>query len=260
VFNLGVLRHFFNYYSGNKVENGVKNYSLLHFGWLSITLVFMIAIIYIYHNLNNSNKEKMIYISAALLVILYFIKVGWAISIGRFKADSMLPFHLCGIMVFIEFFAVFSNYKILKEFAYAAGLPGAVVAFLTPELNGYPLISFQYLSYIFSHFILIIIPLFWVFGNMFKPNKKYIRKIYGLMCVLALIDAIINKILNSNYMFISKAPLNTPLVFIEKSFGYKGYVVFLMICAYITLKLMYMPWKSDSSTNDIKESLANMNN
>jgi hypothetical integral membrane protein (TIGR02206 family) len=257
---MGILGHFFYYYSGGKAENGVKNYSLLHFGWLSIALVILIVAVYVYNNISALKKNKIIKLSAILLVSLYFVRVFWAVSIGRFRVDSMLPLHLCGMMVFVDFFAVFTDYVFLKEFAYAAGLPGAVIAFLTPELNGYPLISFQYQNYIFSHLLLIIIPLFWVLGNGFKPSKKYKSKIFSLMCAIAIFDGFVNKVLNSNYMFVSKAPLNTPLIYVEKWFGYKGYVGVLVIFAFVTLNLMYLPWKIDTNKDGREKTLIGINN
>lgn len=260
VFEIGILKQFFKYYSGSKSDDGVQNFSFMHFGWLSITIIIMFAMVYIYSKINDKNKKKVINVFAITLVIQYFVKVIWATMLGRFKADSMLPFHLCGIMVFVEFFAVFSNYQLLKEFAYSAGLPGAFIALLAPELNGYPLLSFQYQIYIIAHAILMIIPLFLVFGNGFKPNKKYLLKVYSLLCIIAAFDAIINKFLNSNYMFISKAPLNTPFVFVEKCFGYKGYVGFLLIGAFAALNLMYIPWILNSKKHGSEGAFAHTNN
>lgn len=255
-----MLKNFFKYYSENKIDNGVQNFSLLHFGWFSTSLIMIVGIIFIFRYMNAINKIRIIRVSAFLLVFLYLLRILWATLLGKFRIESMLPLHLCGIMIFVEFFAVFSKSQLLKEFGYSAGLPGAFIALLTPEFNGYPLLSFQYQIYILSHVLLIIVPLLWIFGEGFKPSKSYLMKIYWILCGIAAFDAIINKLINSNYMFISKAPLNTPFVYIEKWFGYRGYVGFLLISSFIALHLMYLPFSLKQKKKGEEESLVPINN
>lgn len=257
---MGILKHFFKYYYGSAKEGGVENFSLLHFTWFTVILALMAFMIFVYKKITEESKRKMLEVCAGTLVFIYFLRIIWAALLGKFRADSMLPFHLCGIMVFIEFFAVFLNYNLLKEFAYSAGLPGAFMALLTPELNGYPLFSFQYQVFILTHALLVLLPLLWVTSHDFRPNKKYIMKVYGVLSGLAAIDFVINKFLNSNYMFISKAPINTPFVIIEKYFGYKGYICFLLISVFLMLNLMYLPWSMKSGHTKDGNSLVGANN
>lgn len=255
---MGVLKDFFYYYSANSIKDGVKNFSSLHLMWLSITIIFIVSSTILYKKLSGVVKGNILKASAILMVVLYFIRVLWATSIGKFSPNSMLPFHLCGIMIFIEFLAVFSNKALFKELSYCAGLPGAALALFTPELSGYPLLSFQYQIFIVSHMLLMIIPLYMLVDKKFRPNGEYVIKIFSFLCVLAGIDAVINSYLHGNYMFISKAPENTPFVAVEQSFGYLGYVVFLVVSAFIVINLMYLPWKLISKQKFDKEMLSSI--
>lgn len=225
------------------MKGGVENFSLLHFGWIMFTMLLMFVVITNYKRKSLQQKDKLVRRAAILLLVLYIFRVIWALSIGKFSADSMLPFHLCALMVFVDFIAVFWNIKFLKEFGYCAGLPGALIAFLTPDINGFPLFSIQYQVYIYDHFFLILIPLLWVMGDGYRPDKAYGNKVFGSMAVLAIMDGFINKMLHSNYMFVSKAPPHTPFVIIQNNLGYAGYITFLVIGAYVAIKLMYMPWE-----------------
>jgi hypothetical integral membrane protein (TIGR02206 family) len=238
------LNQFFYYYSATTVKDGVKNFSTTHLTWLSLTIIFIIGSTIIYKNLNTSSKATILKNCGILVIVLYFIRVLWAMLIGKFSPNSMLPFHLCGIMIFIEFLAVFTDKRFFKELSYCAGMPGAALALFTPELGGYPLFCFQYQVFIVSHVLLIIIPLYMIVGNDFVPNKQYVKRVFSFLCILAAIDAVINSFLHGNYMFISKAPANTPFIIVQQKFGYSGYVIFLVASAYFVLNIMYIPWKN----------------
>lgn len=255
---MGVLKDFFYYYSANTIKDGVKNFSSLHIMWLSITIIFIVGSTILYKKLSEAAKRNILRTSAVLMVVLYFIRVLWATSIGKFSPNSMLPFHLCGIMMFMEFIAVFTKKEFFMELSYCAGLPGAALALFTPELSGYPLLSFQYQIFIVSHVLLMIIPLYMLVDKKLRLNGDYVIKIFSFLCVLAGIDAVINNHLHGNYMFISKAPENTPFVVVEQSFGYLGYVVFLVVSAFVVVNLMYLPWKLISKKRADKEMLSSI--
>lgn len=235
---------FFKYYYNIKGTGGVENYSIQHLIWFTTALAIIVLTVYIYRILSLKIKRKVICTFAIASVAIYFFKVFWALSIGKFRPDSMLPFHLCGIMVFIEFVAVMNNNTLFKEIAYTAGLPGAFIALLTPDINGYPFFSFQFQVYIISHMILMTIPLLLVYGDEYRPNREYLTRVYGFLCTLAAFDGVVNKLLNSNYLFVSKAPSGTPFIYIEKLFGYWGYLSFLIIGSFLALNLMYLLYDS----------------
>lgn len=242
---MGRISGFFNYYSTKSISGGVKNFSLMHISWMAFTMLLMAVIIFVYKRVSLEKRNKLIKLSAILLLILYIFRVVWALLIGKFSADSMLPFHLCALMVIIDFIAVFCDVRLLKEFGYCAGLPGALIAYLTPDINGFPLLSIQYQVYIFDHFFLMLIPLLWIFGDRYKPDRSYGKKIFTIMGILAIVDGFVNHKLHSNYMFVSKAPVNTPFVVIQNHFGYIGYLIFLVVGVAIAIRLMYTPWKTN---------------
>lgn len=241
---MGKVNSFFNYYSSKSAKGGVQEFSLLHFSWMAFTILLMIIGLFFYRRMTQEKRNVVMKLSASLLLILYIFRIVWALLIGKFSADSMLPFHLCALMVIVDFIAVFWDIKLLKEFGYATGLPGAFMAYLTPDINGFPLFSIQYQVYIFDHFFLMFIPLLWIFGDRYKPDKSYAIKITGIMACLAIIDGFINTLFHSNYMFVSKAPINTPFVAIQNHFGYLSYLVFLVGGTIIAIQLMYMPWRA----------------
>lgn len=236
------LKHFFRYNSDIPKGLGVKNFSSTHIYTLCTIFIFIGISIFIYNKLNRDNKTKAMKGFAVSLVMTDVLRTVWAVSIGHYEIDSMLPLHLCGVMVYVEFFAVFSKKQYIKEFAYSCGLPGALIGLIAPEASGYPLMSFRYIIYMLCHGLLVAIPLLWVFGDKFKPNIKYLLKSFSLLCFLAVFDAVVNLMLHSNYLFISRAPTLPQLETFYNYVGYGGYIGLLLFSAIIVLTLMYMPW------------------
>ncbi|MCL4517447.1 MAG: TIGR02206 family membrane protein [Firmicutes bacterium] len=192
--------------------------------------------------LRKETRRRVMKALAVSVVMLEVARTVWALSVGHYDLARMLPLHLCGVMIFFEFFAVFTGKRLLEEFVYNTGLPGAFMALLTPEPSGYPLLSFQYLQSITVHALLALIPLLWLFGDGFRPNIKYLPKSFLLLSSLAVFDALVNKVLHSNYLFISKAPAQTPIELFDKWVGHPWYVGLLLICVVIVWTLLYLPW------------------
>lgn len=242
------FRYFYAYDYDIPPGLGVQNFSATHLKWLSITLVVLGVAVAAYTRMSETAKRKATRACVIALVVLEAARTVWALSIGHYVLSRMLPIHLCGIMIGVEFIGAFSGKRFFKEFAYCAGMPGALMALVTPEPSGYPLLSFQYLLSIVSHSLLVLVPLLWLVGDGFKPHFRSIPKSFAFLCGLAGFDALINTVLHSNYMFISKAPADTPIELFDKWVGHPGYVGLLLICVLIVWTLMYLPWYAAGRT------------
>jgi hypothetical integral membrane protein (TIGR02206 family) len=237
-----IIDNFFKFYSQNPVGLDTKKTSFVHIEWFSATIILIIIGVYLYSRLKPDVKRVVIRICAFSLLATEILRTIWAVSIHHYSLNSMLPLHLCGIMIFVEFFAVVSDNRALMEFAYYCGLPGAFIGLLTPELNGYVFFSFQNLIYIIRHGLLMLIPFLWIFGDGFKPTKIGAIKSLLMLCLLAMVDMTVNAMLKGNYLFISKVPPNGFFQMIVRKIGYIGYVSFVILGAILAIYLMYLPW------------------
>lgn len=240
---MGKVKDFFRFYSQSPNGSVGRYVGVTHLQWLSVTIILIILFVFIYSKQKKHIKISIMRINAYTLLCTEIFRTIWAVSIHHYKLDSMLPLHLCGIMIFVEFFAVVYNNKLLMEFSYYCGLPGAVIGLLTPELNGYVFFSFQNLNYILRHGLLVLIPLLWIFGNGLRPSKIGGRKAFLMLSLLALVDAIVNALLKGNYLFISKVPQNSFLQSAFRNRGYLSYILFVIVGVIIIIYLLYLPWK-----------------
>jgi hypothetical integral membrane protein (TIGR02206 family) len=240
---MGTLKYFFYYDADLPSGLSVRNFSSTHLSWLFLVMVFMALFSIYYRRLDEIRRRKVMKALAITILLLEVARAIWAISIGHYELDRMLPLHLCGLMIFVELMAVFTKKRIFKELAYCLGLPGSFMALVTPEPSGYPLLSFQYLQSIVIHTLIALVPFLWVFADGFRPNIRYLPACFMWLCSFTAVAAGVNLILGSNYMFICQAPGQTPIELFDRWVGHPGYVGLLLLTVIVVWTLMVLPWE-----------------
>lgn len=238
------FKYFFSYDTDIPAGLGVQNFTPTHFTWLAMVFVLMVIGALAYRRLETDGRRRVMKTMAITILLLEVARNIWAIAIGHYNLQKMLPLHLCGIMIFVYLLAVFTDKRIFKELAYCTGLPGALMALLTPEQpNGYPFLNFQYLQSIVIHSLIVMVPFLMVFADGFRPNIKYLPQCFLWLCALTLFDAGVNWLVGSNYMFICKAPPQTPIELYDKWVGHPWYVGLLLLTLAFVWTLMILPWE-----------------
>lgn len=239
--------YFFTYDKDIPAELGlaVKNFSPPHLISLAATAAVLLLLVLLYRRMNNAAKQRFTRTTMLAIIALEVIRESWVAIIGHYDITRHLPLHLCGIMIFIEAIAVFTNKPFFKEFSYACGLPGAAMALITPEPSGYPFWNIQYLQSIFVHALLVLIPLLWIAGDGFRPNIRALPKNLLLLFGLTAFCFGVNSILGgtSNYMFVHFAPGDTPIALFEQWVGWPWYIALLLGFVFFIWVLMYVPWE-----------------
>lgn len=238
-----MFTYFFTYDSEIPEGLQVDNFSATHFTWLAATALVMAALILLYRKQNAASRRRSAKTAMIAVILLEVIREGWALLIGHYEISRHLPLHLCGVMIFIEAAAVFTDRPFFKEFSYAAGLPAAAMALITPEPSGYPFWNIQYLQSIFVHALLALIPLLWICGDGFRPNIRALPKMLGFLAGLAAFNFCVNFLLGSNYMFVRFAPEDTPIDLFNQWVGWPGYIGLLLITVFLFWTAMYLPWE-----------------
>ena len=238
-----MFRYFFAYDKDIPAGTGVANFTATHFIWLAATAVVIAVLLLLYRRMNHEARQRFTATATIAILVLEVIRQGWLLIIGRYDITRHLPLHLCGIMIFVEAFAVFGKKPAMKEFAYACGLPGAAMALLTPEPSNYPFWNIQYLESIFVHALLALVPLLWILDG-FRPNIRALPKNMAILAGLAAFCFGLNLLLggNSNYMFVHFAPAGTPIEIFDKWVGWPWYIGPLLGFALVLWGILYAPW------------------
>jgi len=238
-----MFQYFFTYDAQIPEGLAVKNFSATHFAWLAVTLLAMAAAALFYRGRDAGTRKKLLRGVAVAIVALEALRTGWLLAVGHYELSRHLPLHLCGVMILVEFMAVYTDRRFFKEFTYAAGLPGAIMALLTPEPSGYPLWNIQYLQSIVIHALLALLPLLMICGDGFRPSLRMLPGNFALLMGLAALCFALNFPLNSNYMFVRFAPADTPIALFDQWVGWPGYIGLLLALVLALWLVMYLPWE-----------------
>ena len=156
---------------------------------------------------------------AWILALGCIFRIVLRIACGAFSIRWDLPLHLCDVMMFVEFYAVYSKKEFPRELVFALGMPGALAALITPGEIYYPFLNIYYLLFIMLHVLLFLIPVL-MLADGFVPQIRRLPGCFAFLAVLACVDAAVNHQLKSNYLFISEAADGSILDVVQDIFGH----------------------------------------
>ena len=139
-----------------------------------------------------------------------------------------LPLHLCNLGIFVNLLASFGKGRVREFFAEVSMTliaPGSVFALVTPEWNYRPLFSWLPLMCFFTHMLLGALPLMMYARGYFKPSFRHFYYSYIFLIGAAVPIYIFDRITRCNYMFLLRAPSDTPLSWLESFMGNPGYLL-----------------------------------
>ena len=122
-----------------------------------------------------------------------------------FHFPNNLPIHLSTVLTWAAVIACFTLAPLAVEFTYFAGLVGAGMALLTPDLHSAPA-SYATTRYFISHGGIIVAATTLVFGKITRLERGALWRANGLVLIYAVFLGIFNRIFQVNYMYLSRKP------------------------------------------------------
>ena len=180
---------------------GFKLYDLTHLLWLGAFIFLCVVCTVIYKKLNEKKRNIMRICMASVVFVLEIAKNIVAAAVGDFGIGH-LPFHLCGINVVLVTFCIFKRTKTVENFLYYIGIPGAMLALLTPDWVKMPCLNYFHIHSFLIHIFLVLYPLVLVASGDVKPEFKLMPKCILLLIGFAIPALILNLIFDTNFMFL----------------------------------------------------------
>jgi len=180
---------------------GFKLYDSTHLLWLSFFVLLCTASLIIYKKLNEKHRNIMRVGMALAVFILETAKNCVAAAVGDFGIGHM-PFHLCGINVLLITFCIFKRVKMVECFLYYIGIPGAMLALLTPDWTNMPCLNYFHMHSFIIHMFLVLYPFVLVASGDLKPDFKSMPKCVLLLVAFAIPALALNIIFDTNFMFL----------------------------------------------------------
>ncbi|MCL2253171.1 MAG: TIGR02206 family membrane protein [Lachnospiraceae bacterium] len=228
------------------IEQRFAAFGTAHFIYMIFGVIAIVGLVFIVKRSNQYRGERIIKGIAIGLFIFYFLR---AYMFYRYYANfnflDLLPLHLCIISGFILPLTVFMKNKLMWNLSYAVLMPGAVIAIITPEdtLNYYHSFGWMPLVFFVWHFIVVAIPILKVASGEFRPDIREYPKVLMILCGYAIFIFILNKQLNTNYLYLNGAARGTLLEVFEKWLGNPGYIIPMALLVFFVSFMMYVPWR-----------------
>jgi hypothetical integral membrane protein (TIGR02206 family) len=191
----------------------------------------------------NSSEDTKHNIRWAMALILWGNEIGWHVwnaAVGRWTIQTMLPLHICSIMVWLGAFMLVTKSYSIYEFMYFIGIGGALQALLTPDLGIYGFPHFRFFQTFISHGLIVTSAIYMTVVEGFRPTWKSFVRVAVLMNVYMVIVFFINSTIGSNYLMINGKPPTASILDLLPPWPI--YIVYMEVLGVITFLFLYIPF------------------
>ena len=176
---------------------------------------------------------------ASFMIVMEFLDRGYQVIVLNEAVKDNLPFHLCGIGVFLGAALLMSrNYRVF-EVLYFWGLVGASQSVLTPDIE-YRFPHFLYITFFLSHWMIIFAVLYMIIMEKMRPSLGSLWRAMAYLNVYMLLVIPINLILGTNYLFLCEKPHGETLLNYLGSWPW--YLLSLEVVALLFFLVVYAPY------------------
>ncbi len=180
------------------------------------------------------------YTLAAIILLNELAWHLWHIATRQWTLQTMLPLHLCSVMVYLSAFTLITRQPLAYELLYFMGIGAASQALFTPDLGPYGFPHFRYWQTFISHGLLVSVPIYLTVVEGFRPEWFSLVRVAVGMNVYVLLVGGVNKILGSNYLFIAHKPETASLL--DYLGPWPWYILSLEAIGFVLSVLLYLPF------------------
>ena len=176
----------------------------------------------------------------------------WKLFHGQWMAQTMLPLHICSLMVWISGIMLVTRSFRIYEFAYFLGIGAGLQALAAPDLGIYGFPHFRYFQTLLSHGLIVTTAIYMTTVEGFRPTWKSMLKAIIWMNVYALAIYFVNNALGSNYLMVNAKPDVPSLLDLLPDWPW--YILWMEGIGIFTFLLLYAPfhireWREKTSVD-----------
>jgi hypothetical integral membrane protein (TIGR02206 family) len=149
---------------------------------------------------------------------------------------SNLPLQLCDMSLWATVAACLFLTPILVEFAYFAGIAGAGMALLTPDLWS-PWPTYPAIYFFVAHGGIVIANIVLIYGGIFRLRPGALWRAFGILVAFAAAVGAFNAVFKTNYMYLCNKPKSATLL---DAFG--PWPIYLLVAFGLSLVLYALLW------------------
>jgi hypothetical integral membrane protein (TIGR02206 family) len=217
-----------------------------HLGALGV-LVLLNLFLLRFRNASDATKTTLRWILALILWGNEFAFHYWNYAVGQWTIQTMLPLHLCSVLVWVGALMLVTKSYRIYEFMYFMGIAGAIQALVTPDLGIYGFPHFRFFQTFISHGLIVTSAIYMTVVEGFRPTWRSMVRVFVWMNVYALIVFFINSAIGSNYLMINHKP-ELPSI-LDLLPPWPVYILYMELIGVISMLLLYLPF----ATKDLRD-------
>ena len=203
-------------------------------------LVLLNLLLLTFKNSNDGTKSTVRWILALILWGNEIAWHYWNYSVGQWTIQTMLPLHLCSVLVWLGAWMLVTKSYRIYEFMYFMGIAGAIQALATPDLGIYGFPHFRFFQTFISHGLIVTSAIYMTVVEGFRPTWKSMLRVAVWMNIYALIVYFINSYIGSNYLMINHKPELPSLLDLLPEWPI--YILYMELIGVISMLLLYLPF------------------
>ncbi|MBN2004593.1 MAG: TIGR02206 family membrane protein [Anaerolineae bacterium] len=225
-----------------------------HLIGLGIIALCIAAMIYFGRKASDTGRRNIRYGLAGLILFIELSWHIWNLATGQWNIQTMLPLHLCSVMIWLSIFMLLTKNYTVFEFGYLLGMAGALQALLTPDAGIYGFPHFRAFQVLISHGALVAAFIYMATVENFRPTPKSIVKVLLFSNLYGAVVFGINFLIGSNYLFIAHKPETTSIIDLMPPWPW--YIAIIELLGIIFMLLFYLPyaikdWSASRSTRRV---------
>ena len=228
-----------DFFAENFQGRAFEYFGSLHLAALGFFVLLNLSLLR-FRNAADGTKTAVRWLLALILLGNEIAWHYWNFLYGKWTIQTMLPLHLCSLLVWTGAFMLLTKSYRVYEFMYFMGIGGAIQALATPGLGIYNFPHFVFFQYFLSHGLIITSAIFMTVVEGFRPTLKSIPRVFIWMNLYALIIYFVNSAIGSNYLMINYKP-DTPSL-LDLLPEWPLYILYMELIGIITVLLLYSPF------------------
>jgi len=215
-------------------------FGLPHLAALGVVLLINLYMPAFRRNPSHQLRKAFRFGLAAVLLLNEFAWHYWHWSTGQWTVQTMLPLHLCSVMVFLSAIMLVTKSYRLYEFLYFLGIGAATQALLTPDAGIYGFPHFRFFQSIISHGSIVTSAVYMTVVEGYRPYWVSVRRVFVGVNIYMAAVGLVNILIGSNYLFIAHKP-DTPSL-IDVLGPWPWYIVSFEVIGICLSFLLYLPF------------------
>ncbi len=220
---------------------GFKLFGASHLAWLITFAIASVIVCNVYRNGSLKRRDMMRKLICFLFVVMELTRIVILAILGKLSV-KYLPLHLCDWTIFLSIFYSFKKNRAVGDILYSLCLPGALSALLFCSWNNYPIFNFMSIHSFVVHWLMVVYVVMQLLTKDIDIDFSDAKYPVIFAAIVAPPTYFINKIFDTNFWFLNKVSVGSPLELFERIFGNPGFLIPLISIGMGIILCLHLPF------------------